>query len=99
MLDEEELAKQKKAEQLATVQMRDDVRKLMGTVPGRRVVWYLLEQFGIFRTSYSSEALAMAFSEGRRSAGLELMALVCTFCPEQYDKMAREARETNEGNT
>lgn len=99
MDDQQALEDQARADKLAGVQMKADVRNLMGTAAGRRVVWYLLEQFGIFRTSYSSEALAMAFSEGRRSAGLEVMALVCTFCPEQYDKMAREARETNEGNT
>lgn len=99
MDDQKALDEQARADKLASLQMKTDVRNLMGTAAGRRVVWYLLEQFGIFRTSYSSEALAMAFSEGRRSAGLEVMALVCAFCPEQYDKMAREARETNEGNT
>lgn len=96
MTDEEIQMAQRKAEMLASDQLKNDVRAVMATYEGRRLAWYLLNQFGIYRISYSHEALAMAFNEGRRSAGLQLMDMLTTHCPEQYAKMTAEQSE-NEG--
>lgn len=61
---------------------------LMSGPRGRRIVWRALERAGVFRTSYSSDALAMAFAEGARNEGLRLLAAV-QHLPE-YSLMAPE---------
>ncbi len=95
MTDEE---KQQAEALKAFQQMRDDFRALMAVRSNRRVVWHLLGQCGIFRTSLSSDAIQMAASEGMRSMGLQILDMINMHCPEQYDTMAREAREPTEGN-
>lgn len=94
--DEEIQAAQRKAEKLAADQVKNDARAVMSTHEGRRFAWYLLSQAGIYRSSYSSDPLAMAYNEGQRNNGLQLMALLTAHCPEQYAKMANEQTE-NEG--
>jgi len=95
MTDDEEIqAAQRKAEKLAADQLKNDVRAVMATPEGRRFAWHLLEQAGIYRSSYSHEPQAMAFNEGRRSSGLQLMGILTACCPDQYAKMAAEQTET-----
>lgn len=72
-----------------------DVRWLMGSPQGRRIIWRMLNRTGVFRSSYSSDALAMAFAEGNRNIGLQLLAQVHELCPDQYPEMVREANERN----
>lgn len=72
-----------------------DIRWLMESEQGRRIVWRLLNQSGVFRSSFSSDALAMAFSEGNRNIGLQLMAQVHELCPDMYPEMVREANARN----
>ena len=72
-----------------------DIRWLMESEQGRRIVWRILNQSGVFRSSFSSDALAMAFSEGNRNIGLQLMAQVHELCPDMYPEMVREANARN----
>mgnify|MGYP000025237787 CR=1 FL=1 len=72
-----------------------DIRWLMESEQGRRIVWRILNQSGVFRSSFSSDALAMAFSEGNRNIGLQLMAQVHELCPDMYPEMVREANTRN----
>lgn len=90
--EQEILRERTQAATLAANQLRDDIRQLMGTKSGRRVTWDLLARAGIFLSSFSTDALAMAHREGRRSLGLEYLALISLHCPEQYDKMMAENR-------
>ena len=71
-----------------------DYRCLMSTVQGRRIVWRMLERAGVFRSSFSSDAMAMAFNEGNRNSGLALLATVSNLSPAEYVEMMEEA--TNE---
>lgn len=66
-------------------------RWLMTDRRGRRVVWRLLGEAGVFRTSMASTPALTAFNEGRRSAGLALLADISRLCPERYAEMQREA--------
>lgn len=98
-MDDELNQAQVRAAANAYMLMRESLQETMQLRSGRRLVWYVLEQCGIFRTSLSSDPLMMAAAEGKRSFGLQLMAQVIDHCPELYDQMAREQRETeNEGN-
>ena len=70
-----------------------DVKWLMGSRRGRRILWRLLEQSGVFRLSFNTNAMQMAFAEGNRNFGNRILALIHTHCPELYPTMVREANE------
>lgn len=69
-----------------------DVKWLMESKRGRRIIWRFLEQAGVFRLSFNTNAMSMAFAEGNRNAGLRLQALVHEVCPELYPTMVKEAK-------
>ena len=69
-----------------------DVKWLMSCGQGRRIVWRWLSQAGVFRLSFSTDALAMAFAEGNRNAGLALLSQVMQLCPNEYSEMVRESK-------
>lgn len=68
-----------------------DLKWLMGSKRGRRIVWRLLDQSGVFRMSFNTNAMAMAFAEGNRNFGNRTLALIHTLCPELYPTMIKEA--------
>ena len=73
--------------------MQSDIRALMKLAAGRRVVWRLLEDAGVWRSVFNPEPLRMAFAEGQRNLGLQLLGWVMDECPDEYDLMMREARD------
>ena len=93
MDDEQILNNEAEASRLAANRLKSGAQYMMGHRSGRALVWHLLEQFGVFNEGFSDNALIMARSSGRRSAGLQLMQLIDTFTPEKYAKMTEEARE------
>lgn len=94
MLDDEQiLNNQAEADRLLASRIKSGAQYMMGSRSGRALMWYLLEQYGIFQDGFNSDALVMARSSGRRSAGLQLMQIIDTFTPEKYAKMVEEARE------
>lgn len=75
-----------------------DVKWLMKGRQGRRIVWRLLEQAGVFRLSFNTNSMQMAFNEGNRSYGNRLLAIIHASCPELYPVMLKEATEREERN-
>lgn len=90
-IEDEARAKSEKRRQDEEQHARDVV-KLMGETWGRRLVWRLLSEAGVFRLSFSSDALVMAFNEGGRNQGLRLVALLHQHCSTQYERMVTENR-------
>jgi len=74
----------------------EDLKFIMSTKQGRRYVWRQLERYGVFRTSFSSDPLIMAYNEGSRNQGLGLIADISEHCPERYAEMTREQRKAKE---
>ncbi|HGM6983307.1 TPA: hypothetical protein ACKQD1_004310 [Serratia marcescens] len=80
----------------------EDVKQVMSTEIGRRFIWGLLTQAGVFQTTFRTDTNTTMFLEGNRNAGLALFNDVFGSCPDLYLKMAAEAekdREANYGNT
>ena len=83
-------------DKLARENEESDLKWLMGNKRGRRVIWRLLENSGVFRLSFNTNAMQMAFSEGNRNFGQRTLAMIHTHCPELYPQMVKEnANERN----
>lgn len=72
-----------------------DFKWLMGSKRGRRIVWRLLERAGVFQLSFNTNAMTMAFSEGRKNEGLRIISQIHTLCPDLYPVMTKEALHDN----
>lgn len=81
--------------QLAKASEDDDFKWLMGSKRGRRIVWRLLDRAGVFRLSFNTNAMQMAFAEGNRNEGLRTMQQIHTLCPELYQVMVKEQTNDN----
>ncbi len=77
-------------ERLARENEEADIKWLMGNKRGRRVIWRLLDQAGVFRSSFNTNAMTMSFAEGHRNYGLRILALIHSQCPELYPTMMKE---------
>lgn len=70
--------------------IKDLLEKTMRSEEGRELIFNLLEMGQVNASSFNTNALAMAYQEGRRSFGLSLQALVQN---DHYLKMLEEANE------
>lgn len=68
----------------------DDVARLMSRKEGRRFVRHLLGAAGTYQSCFSTNALQMAHSEGKREVGQYLLVLIQQACPERYLEMLSE---------
>ena len=76
--------------QQAISRIRLLLKNVMSTKEGRELVFFLLDLSQCDTVSFNTNALTMAFNEGRRSYGLDLKA----FCdPELYQLMLKESYE------
>jgi hypothetical protein len=71
-------------------QEEEDLKWLMGTKRGRRIVHRQLERAGVWQLSFNTNAMTMAFNEGRRNEGLALTNKLMIACPEQWALMVKE---------
>jgi len=78
----------------------DDVKWLMGSKRGRRILWRLLDQAGVHRLSFSTNAMTMAFNEGNRNFGNRTLVMIYATCPELYAEMLKESKDaTRDGSS
>jgi hypothetical protein len=75
-----------------------DLKWLMSSPRGRRFVWRLLDLSGPFRLSFDTNAMKMAFQEGNRNMGNQLLNEVMNLCPELYPVMVKEQRNDRDGS-
>ncbi|CCJ88694.1 hypothetical protein ACI1AV_000294 [Cronobacter turicensis] len=83
----EQIAQQKRLEERDAA----DIRAVMGTEAGRRVIWRVLSQGKTFATTFAGDPHVTAFNEGQRNMALALFQRVMTNCPDLYLTMADEA--------
>lgn len=87
---------QEKAAQRAALELQleiGDFKWLMTQKRARRYIWRQLEQAGVFRSSFTGDALQMAFFEGRREMGLRVLGLIHEHAPESYQLMLTEQND------
>jgi hypothetical protein len=75
----------------------DDLKAVMGAPEGRRFVWRLLREAGIYNSSFVGGSPDItAFKEGARNLGLTLLAEIMTEASESFLTMQKEAIEYEE---
>ena len=72
-----------------------DLVWLMDGKKGRRICWRILDQSGVRVRSFHQNALQMAFNEGTRAFGQELLDKVLTLAPDNYVLMLKEHDDDN----
>lgn len=89
-----ERAEEEKAAKIARIreQTSADVVELMGSPSGRRLALWLLNEAGVFRSSYTGGP-GVEFLEGKRSVGLVLSGYIHDACPGLYAKMIEEGKQ------
>lgn len=83
-------------ERLAREKEQSDLRFVMSNKQGRRFVWRLLSRAGLYQSSFNTNNAVMAFNEGNRNAGLQLLNEIMETCPERYTDMLAEQKEAKE---
>lgn len=81
---DEEAARQRRRQQV------EDIRWLMDHPAGRRFVTGLLDESGVFRTSFHTDPAVMAMREGRKQIGYRLTGDLLEFAPEGYMQLLKE---------
>jgi hypothetical protein len=75
----------------------EDWRLLLSKQWGRRLVWRILEQSGMYRTSFTGNSTTF-FNEGARNIGLWLVDEVLSADTEQYLSMIKENNKQGDQN-
>ena len=81
------------AARLKRHQQVEDIKWLMAHAAGRRVVSRLLEESGVFRTSFHNSGSVMAHNEGRKHIGYFLTGELLEITPDGYLKLLKEFRD------
>ena len=89
--DPKDVKKLKETVESQGVELTGTLVNLMKSQTGREFVWKRLEMSRVFLSSFSPDAMEMAFNEGRRTHGVTLYAELMKHCPDEYVLMAREA--------
>jgi len=97
--EEQEAARREEQERQRILQLQEneDLKWLMGAKRGRRVVHRMLERAGVWQLSFNTNAMTMAFNEGRRNEGLALTNRLMQACPEQWALMIKENADQGDG--
>lgn len=74
----------------------EDLRWLLGHPQGRRIVARVLDEAGVFRSSFNHSGSLMAFNEGRRHIGLWFTAELTDASASGYMKVLTEYKAKDE---
>lgn len=86
---EAQRAEDAKKKHLRIEQQNEDIRWLMSTKSGRRVMSRLLDFTGVYRSSFTGNSETF-FREGQRNVGLHFLADVQSLAPGDYVLMLQE---------
>lgn len=69
---------------------RNLIQAMMSDARSRRWIWLRLQEAAIFQAVWPLDQLELAFREGRRQAGLALLAQVMEWAPLKFAEMYAE---------
>ena len=81
-------------EKLRLSQLNADMKKVMATPEGRRLIWHFLDNTAaVFSGSFTGNSETF-FREGRRDVGISIMKLAQSVDPDAYVAMLQEQLAT-----
>jgi hypothetical protein len=89
----QQVKKPKTADEQEQDRIREEYRWVLSSKVGRRFLWRILGDTGIFETSFSQHNGQMSHNEGRRSVGLEVLLRINEAHIENFFNMMRENKE------
>ncbi len=93
MGDEGQVQGRRDSVRIAKEQEQEELRQVLQTQVGRAVIYRMLCACGTYHSVFDTNALVMAFNEGRRNIGLTLLEEVLTDHNNAYIMMQHEANE------
>lgn len=88
--ERKDVRKLEKAARLAEANRHETIRRFCSDAAGREYLWTRLAAAHIFATIPPTDYAAMAYAEGERNQGLQLLGDILTACPERFIEMMRE---------
>lgn len=89
--DEEQVAEAQEKELRGRELELEDLRFVLGTPQGRRMIWRYLSRCGVYQTSFSENTNTTYFREGERNIGLVIHAEALEASSDLFLKMMQEA--------
>lgn len=74
-----------------------DLCSVLELPAGRRIIWWILEAAGVYRSSFTGNSTTF-FNEGRRDIGLLILGKLSEIKPEALVLMMQEAKKREESN-
>ncbi|KKN58458.1 hypothetical protein LCGC14_0551900 [marine sediment metagenome] len=93
MGDEGQVQGRRDKTRIAKEQEQEELRQVLQTQVGRAIIYRLMRECGTYHSVFDTNALVMAFNEGRRHVGLTLLEEVLTDHNNAYIMMQHEANE------
>lgn len=90
--DESQVKERAKKEKVQYDRELDDLKLILSTKSGRRFIWRLLAESGMFTVSQAMNA-SIYFLEGKRSIGKLLFEDMTKVSPEAWALMLKESKE------
>lgn len=85
-------AERRKALKIEDEKTDADIRSVMASEQGRRVIAWILDLTGLDESISSCDAMNMALLSGRRDVGLSIVKRLFRACPSNYEQLLRERR-------
>jgi hypothetical protein len=89
--DEKQVKEAGKRRKVKDAEEITDLREVLKTPAGRRVLWRVLELCRAEQISFSTNALQMAFNEGHRNVGVQVKLAIVSADPALWTAMQEEA--------
>lgn len=93
--DEARIAEEAKRAKLRRERDIDDLKWLMAHAQGRRFICRMLEESGVYRTSFHVSGSTAAHNEGRKHIGYVLTSELMEFTPGAYVRLLKEYQNDN----
>lgn len=89
--DKEQVKQAKETEQFIAERDQNDLRLVLSSKEGRRMLWRFLSTCGVFQSIYDGHGGRMSFNAGRHDLGLWLMGQIIAADQSAYLVMQAEA--------
>ena len=96
--DEQQVAKAAEKEKIGRDLELDDLRKILATEPGRRLLWRFLEKAGVYQSIWRQSA-EIHYLSGKHDFGLFILSEIVEADEEKYFMMMRESQARKNSTT